>query len=106
VTRMNDLTNGELRELLRQHTLIAAPGELLVVMVPPDWTPWQVRELSDALNAITSDPWFGFGPPPDEPPACGCPHPQPWDGPITRVLVVPGTAITIARMPEDPFADL
>ena len=55
-----NLTPGELRELLRDHALIVAPGELLVVMTGDHLTPWQIRELSDALNAVCSDPYLAL----------------------------------------------
>jgi hypothetical protein len=85
VTGTGDLATGELRELLRQHALVIAPGESLIVMVPPDWQPRDVRELNDALSAICADPVYGTG---------------------FRVLAVPGTAITVAPEPPDPFPDL
>jgi hypothetical protein len=104
---IGDLSPGELRELLRQATLLAAPGELLVVMVP-GFTPWQVRELSDALNAVCADPYI-LGPQPAQTDSdqCTCGHPYyATPGTGIRVLVVPGTAVTIAQVPADPFPDL
>lgn len=34
-----NLDASELRFLLREHALILEPGEVLIVMVPPDWSP-------------------------------------------------------------------
>jgi hypothetical protein len=42
----------ELRFLLHEHSLVLEPGEVLVVMVPPDWPPLHCRDLQDALNAV------------------------------------------------------
>ncbi len=81
---MNDrdeVTPGELRALAREHALIVAPGEVLVIEVPPDWAPRIIRELQDALWAY-------------------CGHLEA----DIKVLVVPGTAVTVAPMPPDPFA--
>jgi hypothetical protein len=78
-------TTAQLRELLRDHALVVAPGETLVVMIPPDWGPIHCRELQDALTAYCTDPDDGLG---------------------FRVLVVPGLAVTVAQMPDDPFGDL
>jgi hypothetical protein len=83
MSRASGLTPGQLRVMLREHALIVAPGELLVVMVPPDWPPRDVRELNDALSAWCDDLVTGSG---------------------IKVLVVPGTAVTVAQMPADPFA--
>jgi hypothetical protein len=52
------LDANELRFLLREHSLILEPGEVLVVMVPPDWSPTWCRDLHDALNAVLWD--YGF----------------------------------------------
>ncbi len=79
----DQVTAGEMRAMLREHALIAAPGEILVVQVPPDWSPSVVRDLQDALRA-------------------GCDV----IGADLRVLVVPGTAVTVAQMPSDPLPDL
>jgi hypothetical protein len=63
----------DLRFLLREHSLVLEPGEVLVVMIPPDWPPWQAKELQDALTAYATD-------------IIGVP-----------VLVVPGTALAVGR---------
>jgi hypothetical protein len=63
----------DLRFLLREHSLVLEPGEVLVVMVPPDWPPQHVRDLQDALTAYAED-IIGI-----------------------RVLVVPGTAMAVGR---------
>jgi hypothetical protein len=85
MTRMHDLSNGELRELLRQHAVVMGPDEVLVVMVPPDWSPRDVRELGDGLRACSQDPELGNG---------------------MKILVIPGTALAVAQEPADPFPDL
>jgi hypothetical protein len=108
---LEDLTPGEIRELLRQCALIVAPGETLIIMVSDHFTPRQVRELNDSLNAIAQDPWWPNPPPP--PPGtdtgctctCSCPACTFTWAPM-RVIVVPGTAVTVAQIPEDPFPDL
>ncbi len=53
-----NLGAAELRILLRAHSLILQPGEVLVVMVPPDWPPAWCRDLHDALNAVLRDHGF------------------------------------------------
>lgn len=85
MTSPGSLTPGELRVLLREHTAVLAPGEVLVVMVPPTWTPREVGELQTALRAVCGDPE--------------------WLGARLPVLVVPGTAIGVAQMPPDPFTE-
>jgi hypothetical protein len=44
-------SKDELRFILREHALILRPGEILIVQVPPDWSPAIVRDLQDALRA-------------------------------------------------------
>jgi hypothetical protein len=66
------LDAAELRFLLREHSLVLGPGEVLVVMVPPSWSPSWCRELSDALNAVMYE------------------HGVP-------VIVTPGTAVAVGR---------
>jgi hypothetical protein len=58
MTASLNLGADELRFLLREHTLILEPGEVLVVMVPPDWSPAWCRDLHDALNAVLFDHGF------------------------------------------------
>lgn len=53
-----NLDAAQLRFLLREHSLILQPGEVLVVMVPPDWSPAWCQDLHDALNAVLFD--YGF----------------------------------------------
>lgn len=62
------------RQLLRECVTVVKPGETLVVQVPMETTPWQVRELQDALNAITEDRELGF-----------------------TVLIVPGCTLGVAE---------
>jgi hypothetical protein len=33
------MSPGELRAMLREHGVVVGPDEVLVVMVPPDWSP-------------------------------------------------------------------
>jgi hypothetical protein len=73
---MDGLSAGELRALLREHLIIMTPGEILVVMVPPDWTPLQVREYNDALRAYCEDSELRLG---------------------IRAIAVPGTAVASGR---------
>lgn len=51
------------------------PGGILVVRVPPDWGPYEVRELHEALNALAGE-WLGI-----------------------KVLVVPGEGISVSGTP-------
>lgn len=81
---LDDITSGELRSMLRQHALIVQPGEMLVIQVPPDWSVGHVTDLQNAIRAYCEDPSLG---------------------PVFRVLVVPGTAVTVAAMPSDPFGE-
>jgi hypothetical protein len=67
------------RALMREHAVIVGPDEVLVVQVPPVWTPREVRELNDALAA--------YG----------------WELGM-RVLAVPGTGMAAVTVPADPFA--
>jgi hypothetical protein len=87
MTGLNDITAAQLRLLLREHALVVAPGEVLVVQVPPDWSPVIIRELSDGLRAVCSDTGF-------------------LGGVTIPVLVVPGTAVTVARLDDLPGGDL
>jgi hypothetical protein len=75
VSDMEDIAPAELRAMLREHALIVGPGETLVVTVPPDWSPQTVRDLNDALGAVSFD--MGF-----------------------QTLVTPGTAVTVEHLPE------
>lgn len=72
---MEDITPADLRALLRDHALVIGPGEVLVVMLGDRFTPLQCREISDALTAVSYD--LGF-----------------------RVLVTPGSAVTVAPVPD------
>lgn len=45
------LTEDEVRSLLRECVTVVKPGETLVILADRDWTPSQVRELQDALDA-------------------------------------------------------
>lgn len=81
---LSDISPEQLREMLRDHAVVIAPGEALVVMVPPSWPPHDVRDLQDALRAACFDPDMGIRFP---------------------VLVVPGNAIAVAAMPPDPFGE-
>jgi hypothetical protein len=74
---MDDISAAELRSILRRNALVVGPGEVLVVTVPPSWQIGAIQDLMTALNAYL--------------------------GPEIRALVVPGTAVTVARMPDDPF---
>jgi hypothetical protein len=78
---LSDLTAAQMRILLRERALVVGPGELLVVQVPPDWPPMKLRDLQDALRVYAE---------------CELGIP---------VMVVPGTAVTVARMPDDPFSE-
>lgn len=51
----HEMDTGDLRFLLREHSLVIEPGEVLVVMVPPDWPPSACRDLHDALNAVMAE---------------------------------------------------
>jgi hypothetical protein len=41
---------GELRALLRECVNVVEPGDLLVIRVPADWTPAQLRDLEEHVN--------------------------------------------------------
>jgi hypothetical protein len=76
---VSDITPGELRAMLRDHALVISPGEVLIVTVPPVWRPQDVRDINDALKLAGYE--LGI-----------------------RLLVVPGTAVTVGRMPLAPLA--
>jgi len=85
VSKVAQLSPGQLRAMLREHAVVVGPDEVLVVMVPPDWSPQDVRDLGDGLRACCQDPELGNG---------------------MKILVIPGTALAVQQVPEDPFPDL
>ena len=77
---LKDISDDELRAMLRQHAVVIAPGEVLVVMVPHWWAPEDVIGLNERLSYAASE--YGF-----------------------PVLVAPGNAVGVALMPPDPFGE-
>ena len=72
------LSPDEIRQLLRECVTVVKPGETLILRVPWNTLPAQVRELQDALNDGIEYTQAPFG-----------------------VFVVPGDELTVAE-PADP----
>ena len=67
------LTKDEVRQLLRECVIVVKPGETLIIRAYENWTPNQIRELQDSLNAAAGWRDLGF-----------------------KVLVVPGADFAVA----------
>lgn len=70
------LSEDEVRQLLRECVTVIKPGETLVLRLGPDYTPRDVREISEAVRA-----WAGQ------------------DG-WPRVMVLPGDELGVVKEPE------
>jgi hypothetical protein len=53
------LTPGEIRQLLRECVTVVKPGETLVIR-GRDWTPNQVREIQQVMDAMHEDGQIPF----------------------------------------------
>ena len=70
----SSLTEDEIRQLLRECVTVVKPGETLVIRGDRDWTPNQMREVQDMLDAAVKWRELGF-----------------------TVLVVPGEELGVAE---------
>jgi len=73
-----DPSGEELRKAAACRMTTLNPGEILVLRVPPDWAPLEVRQLQDALRYPARE--FGV-----------------------EILVVPAVQVTVTQPPPDPF---
>lgn len=54
------LTQDEVRQLLAECVTVVKPGETLILRCGRDWTPMQVREIQDSVDAVTEWRDLGF----------------------------------------------